>query len=187
MNSLRGQFLVASPHLPDPSFARTVILMVEHHGEGALGLVLNRPSGARVGDLLEGDDACFNDEVFGDCRLLLGGPCDGNIMCLHGCEQFSEGEVVPGVHLATRLEHLTGVVNSPDASFRMFWGYAGWGQGQLEDEMKVGGWLTTPANAELVFVEDVDSMWKVAVTRSGQSILRDALNIRHFPADAGLN
>ena len=187
MNSLRGQFLVASPHLPDPSFARTVILMVEHHSEGALGLVLNRPSGGRVGDLLKDDDLFANDSTFDDCRLLLGGPCDGHIMCLHGSPKFSEGEILPGVHLATRQEHLKGIVDLPDACFRFFWGYAGWGEGQLESEMDSGGWLTTAATAAMVFEEDVDSLWKLAVTQSGQQVLRDALNIRHFPKDPGLN
>lgn len=187
MKSLRGQFLVASPHLPDPSFARTVILMVEHHAGGALGLVLNRPAGARVGDLLKDDHGCSGDSTFDDCRLLLGGPCDGQIMCLHGCANFSEGEVLSGVHLATQSDHLLNIVHQDNASFRIFWGYAGWGEGQLESEMDLGGWLTTPATAELVFEEDVDSLWQLAVTRSGQQILREALNIRNFPADAGLN
>ncbi len=184
MNSLRGQFLIASPQLPDPNFARTVILMVEHHDDGALGLVLNRKTDMSL-------DSFWHhvDPLPCPCQqqMCLGGPVEGYLLCLHANPEYSEGEVVHGVHLATRPEHIRGAVDCNGSQCRVFWGYAGWGAGQLEAELGIGGWLTTPACSQLVFQTDVDSLWQHVISRSGENILREALKIHEFPPKPGLN
>ena len=184
MESLRGKFLIASPHLPDPNFARTVVLMVEHHEEGALGLVVNRSSHIRLESFWQQIDTqpCPSEEF-----LSLGGPVEGQVMCLHVDPTCSEGQVIPGVHLATQPDLIRTVVQQAVGPFRVYWGYAGWGAGQLESELAVGGWLSIPATDDLVFRDDTDALWKLVVSRSGQQILREALSIGHFPENAELN
>ena len=184
MNSLRGMFLAASPHLPDPNFARSVVLMVEHHQEGALGLIINRQSEIRLQEFWDqiDSDPCPSEQF-----LSWGGPVEGQIMCLHVDPAYSEGEVIPGVQLATDSASICDIVKQEVGPFRVFWGYAGWGPGQLESEFDVGGWLTHPASNEVVFQADVDPVWKQVVSQSGQQILRAALSIGHFPDNAELN
>ncbi len=192
--TLRGELLVASPYLQDASFAHSVVLMIAHHQQGALGVVLNRPLGHHAGEAWEGalkDEPDFWHALDAGCltsgRVHLGGPCHGHLLCLHEQEDLSEAEIVPGVHLATQARLIQQITQDPESCFRLFWGYAGWAGGQLEGELEQGGWLTIPASHAMVFCCDVASLWKVALTQGGKSVLRDALNIRHFPEDAQWN
>ena len=184
MDSLRGRFLIASPHLPDLNFSRTVVLVVEHHEEGALGLVLNRPTSASIEDIWKFVDGTLCDS--GEC-LRLGGPVEGNIMCIHADAIRSESEILPGVYLTTDTTMIREIAEADEHRYFIFWGYAGWGAGQLEYELKVGGWFVGDASADLVFSDDVHSLWKKVVARSGQDVLREALHISHFPDDPQLN
>ena len=184
MSCLQGKFLIASPHLSDPNFARSVVLMIEHHDEGALGVVINRESQVSVGAIWEqlNDSKC-------DCQVCmsLGGPVQGPMIALHGHPQFSESEIVPGVYLATQREYLADLISQDLQPLRIFTGYAGWGAGQLESEIQAGGWLTHCGSAEHVFSDDLTSLWQVVLRSTGQDFLRDTLGISHFPSDAGLN
>ena len=180
MDSLQGQLLIASPHLPDPNFARSVVFMIEHNKEGALGLIVNMPTDTTLRELWTQVEStpC---ECLGS--VMLGGPVQGPVMSLHGHRNFSETEVIPGVHIATQRENIRGVVLRNEAPFRIFSGYAGWGAGQLEHELEAGGWLTIPASAELIFTSEIHELWKQVVNLSGRSILRDVLKIDEFPDD----
>ena len=184
MSSLQGKLLIASPHLSDPNFARSVVLMIEHHDEGALGVVINRESQVSVGAIWEqlNDSKC-------DCQVCmsLGGPVQGPLIALHGHPQFSESEIVPGVYLATGREYLADLINQDLQPLRVFTGYAGWGAGQLESEIQAGGWLTHCGSAVHVFSDDLTSLWQAVLRSSGQGFLRDTLGISTFPGDAGLN
>src|SRR5437764_733950 len=101
MTSLQGQLLIASPKLLDPNFAQSVILMIQHNDEGALGLVLNRPLGMSVRSAWEqvSEIPC---EI--ESPLLKGGPCEGPLMVVHTSAALSQVEVLPGVYFSTEKD-----------------------------------------------------------------------------------
>ena len=184
MDTLQGLFLIASPHLRDPNFGQSVVLMLEHHDEGALGIVINRDSQLALRDVWcqVADSPC-------DCDVCVsfGGPVQGPMIALHGHPQFSESEIVPGVYVATERDTLCGLVDQNLQPFRVFTGYAGWGPGQLESELEAGGWLTIAGNAQHVFRSDVTSLWQEVLQCSGRDFFRQTLGIDTLPGEMGLN
>jgi putative transcriptional regulator len=184
MNSLRGHFLVASPHLPDPNFNRTVVLMVHHDEHGAFGLVLNRPTDATLDEVWR---QVSDTPIESRQPIFLGGPVPGPLMAIHTHAQHADDDVIPGVYLSSQKEHMETIVEENLQPFLMFSGYSGWGEGQLEGEMEMGGWLTAPATREAIFTSENDELWKRVVSGIGDDILRSAVNIDQFPDDPSLN
>lgn len=184
MKSLQGQLLVASPHLLDTNFSRTVVLMVQHQPQGALGLVLNRPGPWRVHELWEkvGKGACPSTAPVG-----LGGPVEGPLMAVHQQPLFADAEVYPGLYFATRTDFLEKIVARTDGVFRLFVGFAGWGAGQLETELTAGGWLTAPAENRLIFDTDTADIWKVVIEGIGSELMQSSLRIKNRPPDPTVN
>lgn len=184
-DSLSGKLVIATPGMDDPNFAHAVILMVEHHAEGALGLVLNRPTDTRV------------DEVWGqisdlpcpiDQRLLRGGPCPGPLMLLHTRPRHAQVEVCRGVCFTTEEPMVAEIIAEPAEPISFFLGYAGWGPGQLENELSQGAWLVTKANAEVVFDPDPDDgLWMRVITGIDRSLAMLAMNPRIVPNDPSMN
>ena len=183
MKNLKGQFLVASPHLADRNFYRSVILMVQHDKDGAIGLILNRPTNSDIESVwkLVADTPC---EIH--APIYLGGPVPGPMLVVHPYMDLSEGVVMPGLYLATSKELLGRIIRRPDGQFRIFTGYAGWGAGQLEEEMQVGGWLTMSASVEHVF-HDSDNLWELVTAQINRQILGPALGQRPLPEDPSVN
>ncbi len=182
VDSLKGHLLIAAPQLGDPNFVRTVILMIDHDENGAFGIVLNRPSGRTVKEVWdELDDSCECLE-----SINIGGPVVGPLLALHTQEYLAEAEVLPGLYLTAERENLDELVRQDYSTFRLFSGYSGWGEGQLEGELEQGGWITLKAKKEYVFVWD-DDLWD----RIGEEITRDVyrrgLKIKQFPTDPSLN
>ncbi len=174
MNSLKGQILIASPGLLDPNFVRTVVLIAEHNEEGALGLVLNRPAETKVAELW----AALSDEpTDSESLAFVGGPVQKNaVLLLHGHADLAPGTdpIIPGVYLASEVDILgqllareSSLKAAGGGAFRVFCGYSGWGAGQLDGEMKAGGWLTSPAAAEHVFQEAPERLWTSAMRSLG--------------------
>jgi putative transcriptional regulator len=184
MKSLQGQLLIASPHLPDPNFEHTVVLMIQHNQQGALGLVLNRPSDSRLREIWEQvtDQPCPADQP-----IYVGGPVPGPLMAIHTRKSCVEEEVRRGIYFATQREHLEELVRENAQPFHVFSGYSGWGEGQLENEMEAGGWLTCPATRKLVFPPPGENIWKKAVQQIGSEILRSSLHIEGVSDDPSLN
>ena len=162
MDSTRGRLLVASPLLGDPNFERTVVFMLEHSEEGAVGLVLNRPSGVEIGEPLEdwGRYASFPPVVF------VGGPVSREAVIslarvggdgdrLDGAWQPISGSV--GVLDLTADADLVGPAID---DLRIFSGYAGWGPGQLEGELGEGAWFVVDADAADAFAREPDDLWR---------------------------
>jgi putative transcriptional regulator len=178
MESLQGHLLVASPHLPDSNFSKSVVLLVEHSPEGAVGLILNRVANTRLDEL-------WSDANQGDCEsddfVLFGGPVSGPLMSLHGHAECADLEVLPGVYFSSDSDNLRRLVAKNQPPFRMFLGYSGWGPAQLESELKVGGWLVSLGTKQIVFAEDIDDIWQRTIHATGQSILRESLHIDRFP------
>lgn len=172
--SLAGKILIAMPGMADPRFQRSVVLICAHSDEGAMGLVLNRPlPEIDFGDLLdqlgiEADDDARRIEV------RFGGPVEpGRGFVLHSVPEHGddpEGRLRIGRALAmttTRdiLEDLAHG-NGPEAAVLAL-GYAGWGPGQLEDEMLQNGWLTGDGADELIFGADHAAKWPAALKAQG--------------------
>ena len=178
MSSIRGKFLVASPHLQDPNFQQTVVFMIEHNDEGALGVILNRPADLAFSELW---NAVSTAPLLGDARVLLGGPVSGYLICLHSAPEETASEVIPGVRFTSDPLAIQRVLLEAQGECRIFWGYAGWGAGQLESEMEVGGWLVVDAQLDAIFADDVGDVWRMAVSAAGESLLRDCLHLPPFP------
>ena len=182
MESLEGQLLLASPQLLDPNFVRTVILLVEHNDMGALGLVINRPTGKTVQELWKqvGEAACASQEP-----VYLGGPVQGPLMAIHTSGSLAEMQIAEGVFFAAKKQNLDELVRCDDR-FKIFVGNSGWGPGQLEGEIAEGAWKAVPAKLEDVF--DVsDDLWLRLMHRAMAGVLPEMLGIKHVPSDPSLN
>jgi putative transcriptional regulator len=161
MESLQGQLLIASPKLLDPNFARSIVLIVQHGEEGALGLVLNRPLEMTVRQACAEalDTECSVEEP-----LYLGGPCQGPLMVLHTDPTMADLDVLPGLYFAVEKDKLEQLLMNEELQGRFFIGHSGWAAGQLEGEMETGSWLTTAADQELV-LEASDGTWSRLMQR----------------------
>ncbi|MEZ6058144.1 MAG: YqgE/AlgH family protein [Planctomycetaceae bacterium] len=161
--SLQGQFLIATCGLRDSHFFKTAVLIVEHGKDGAMGLVINRPSSVTVSNALGGqfDLPDIDDLVY------VGGPVEpAALFVLHGDPNLcgEESPVVPGLFIATNaevFEEVLSAVAEGDHNFpcRLYSGCAGWAPGQLEGEIDRGDWLALPASPELVFHDDPYAVW----------------------------
>jgi putative transcriptional regulator len=165
----RGQLLIASPRLQDPNFVRSVVLIVHHDENGAMGVILNRPLELTVKDALS---QLMDGPVELEQPLHVGGPCEGPLVVVHTRKELADDEeegVLPGVFFAaerTTIEQLledaaeaaSGIVDPP-AQLKFFVNYAGWGLEQLENEIDSGAWLTAPASPEQIFEGTTDKLW----------------------------
>jgi putative transcriptional regulator len=181
VESTRGQLLIAGPTLGDPNFWRTVVLIVEHNDEGALGLVLNRPSETTVGEAVPQLGRLLDAED----ELLVGGPvAPSSVIVLAEFEDPDDAALIAfediGV-LGTGEESDDLTVGVRTA--RAFAGHAGWGPGQLDGELERGDWILEPARRSDAFAEDPRALWGEVLTRKGGSY---AL-IARMPADPSLN
>lgn len=180
---LAGHFLVASRYLRDPNFAQTVVLMVHHDHQGAMGVVINRPSDKTVREVWEmiGYDPCERDD-----RIFVGGPVPGPLIAVHTQAGLSEHEIVPGLYFSTHRDELDLIVRKKKLSLKLCSGNAGWGSGQLEGEMEAGGWLWTKATIDDVF-NDHESIWKAVTQRIGLEIMAPEMDRGRIPNDPSLN
>ncbi|MGI9603253.1 MAG: YqgE/AlgH family protein [Acidimicrobiales bacterium] len=159
-NQLRGCLLVATTNMNDPNFDRTVVFVIEHSPEGAVGVVLNRPLDLPVSEALpEWADAASEPAV-----LFSGGPVGHeNALALqaHGeDDQF----IIPGVTMADLAEPPADPYQS---IVRIYSGYSGWDGGQLEGELAVGAWWVFDAVPDDIFATDPDEVWPAVLRRQG--------------------
>lgn len=183
MKSLKGHLLVASPQLLDPNFVQTIVLMVQHDKDGALGLVLNRPMDTNIRQAWE---QIKGVECEREDALYLGGPMQGVLMAIHTQPEASQIEVLPGLHFATEADRIEYLVEHTDEQVRFFVGYAGWGPGQLEEELQTGSWLTMPARIEDVF-STTERQWLDISRQLAWSALASTLNPKIIPEDPSTN
>jgi len=167
--SLAGQFLVATPEMQDPRFARTVIYMVRHDATGAQGLVVNRPLREIPLALLLEQTGIESRGIEGTVRLHAGGPVDVlRIFVLHTADYMSEGTlpVKDGIALTFQPDILDAIARGKGPRRALFAvGYAGWAPGQIEAEMKTGAWARASADEALIFDGDHDTKWDRAMAR----------------------
>jgi len=164
----KGIFLIATPALRDPNFRQTVVLLCEHGPEGALGVVVNRPTAMLVAEALPQVPVLEAQRH----TLFAGGPVQPNqvlILFRVAQEPTETHRVFDGVYLGGDLDALERILTRPvgDESFRAYVGYSGWGPGQLEEEMKTGSWITRPADPTIVFQKDPSRIWPDIVRSFG--------------------
>ncbi len=163
-DALKGSLLVATPTLLDPNFRRTVVLLLEHTEEGAVGVVLNRPSETPTGQAIPD----LAEVVADDDPVFIGGPVSpGSVIALGDHREADGLDVVCGtvaaVEFGTSPQELAELV----IRVRAFAGYAGWGSGQLEGEIEEEAWITAAALADDVFTPDPDGLWSQVLERMG--------------------
>jgi putative transcriptional regulator len=169
---LAGQFLVATDTLRDPRFARTVIYVVRHDANGAMGLVVNRPVRDMPLAPLLRKFGLDDRGVTGSVRVHYGGPVEiGQGFLLHTAEYATQGTervagdiaMTPAPGVLSALSDIARGAGPRKSLFAV--GYAGWGPGQLEGEIERDAWITVPADPALLFDEDHARKWDRAMAR----------------------
>jgi putative transcriptional regulator len=181
MASLKGKLLIASPALVDPNFARTVVLIAEHTPDGTMGLVLNRPSGDAVAESVEELDGFV---AVGD-PVYVGGPVQMEAVMV--LAEFEEPSRAAALVLAdvgflpadADLMELSGRTRRA----KVFAGHAGWGPGQLDEELEQGSWIVLDADVDELFSDSPEELWSAALRRKGGAY---AL-LSRMPEDPSLN
>jgi putative transcriptional regulator len=165
MESLRGQLLIAGPTLADPNFARSVVLILEHSEAGAMGLILNRPVEATVGEAAPE----LEDVVDGDEPLFQGGPVQpqGVIVLAEFTDPDDAAMLVVGSVGPLSASADLDTVQVVDGRSRAFAGHAGWGEGQLESELERDDWIIETALTDDAFAADPLSLWAEVLERKG--------------------
>jgi putative transcriptional regulator len=180
--SLKGQLLLDSGQLQGSFFQRTVVLICQHDGEGAFGLVLNRGTGTNAGDVIVAD----LPEALKSYPLYLGGPVQPSALSFLLTDSFiPDANVLPNLSLSHSLDTLieVGESFSKTQKVRLFAGYAGWSPGQLEDELKRNAWVTHPASLELVFDAKPEELWQKILREKGWKYRL----LSQMPEDLSLN
>jgi putative transcriptional regulator len=160
--SLRGSLLIAAPQLLDPNFRRTVILIADHGDEGAMGVILNRPSGMSVSDAAPD----LEPLVGPDAPIFAGGPVQPTSGIVLAEVTEADEPIFDDVVLVPGLGELADVVDGA-GDIRVFAGYAGWGAGQLDDEIGRDDWILEPAQPSDVFSEAPEALWGEVLERKG--------------------
>jgi len=163
---LKGQLLLDSGELQGSFFQRTVLLICQHDAEGAFGLVLNRGSGNKAGEMIVAD----LPDTLKEQQLFVGGPVQPTALSfLHSDSFIPDATVIPNLSMGHSLDSLLeiGESFSPTKKLKLFAGYAGWSPGQLESEMKRKAWLTHPASMDLIFDTPPEKLWQTVLQKKG--------------------
>jgi putative transcriptional regulator len=164
--NLTNQLLVAMPGLEDPNFAQTVTLVCEHSDKGALGIVLNKPLTMRLSEVLTQMNLPARDDSVGAQTVLRGGPVHqdrGFVLHRPGGAWESTHKISDSIQVTTSRDVLAAMSRGegPDNAFIAL-GYAQWGAGQLEQELKDNSWLTLPLNESVLFELPYEERWLAA-------------------------
>lgn len=176
---LDGRLLIAMPVMGDPRFERSVIYMCAHSADGAMGIMVNRPAGSIDFpellvqlNIIDKDDQIKLPENAESMKVMRGGPVEtGRGFVLHSSDFFIEKATLPiddGICLTATVDILKAIAKGAGPKHAILaLGYAGWGPGQLENEIQGNGWLHCDADADLVFGDDVDDKYIRALRKIG--------------------
>ena len=179
---IKGCLLVSEPYLPDPNFERTIILLCEHNAEGSFGFVLNKPSHAKIADVME------SMKDF-DAQVYVGGPVQQDTLhYIHRVQTLEDAiEIGDGIYWGGNFEHLNSLLNSKQIAahdLKFFLGYSGWSEGQLEEELQANSWIVSgQVDEKLIFETDAEVMWQKALKAMGGRFSVYA----NYPIDPTLN
>lgn len=181
----KPSLLVAMPHMQDPMFQRTVILLIDHDDTGAFGFVINRPGLGHLKDMIE-----WPEEIPEHIPAWFGGPVSSEQgLVLHNLAISDlDTPIIDGVSISAKPERITELIAKTNAAFaaqkqgvdavrramggtihslRFLVGYSGWGAGQLKEELKLGGWIEFPYDASLVFDSGWTDLWETTLRKNG--------------------
>jgi len=186
--------LIAMPQVHDRFFHKSVVLLIHHEGEGSVGLIVNRPTAIPMREILGGMEIPWRG---GEAVMThFGGPVQPQIGTVLFAPPESGGNgdgaagaldleaanpIAPGVSLTQHIGDLGRLAARPPERFRLLLGYAGWGEGQLIEEILRNDWLTAPVAADLVFAGEPESAWTGALASVGV----DASSLPSWTADGG--
>ena len=168
MNIFKPTLLLSMPQMQDPNFAKTVVLLCDYLPEGAFGIVLNRPTGVPASVMVNLDPPIAGGN---ELPLCIGGPVQPDRGWILVGDPPSGSEfrtIMEGLYLSTSPDLLRTVLQTrPAPRARVLAGYAGWGAGQLDDELAQSAWLMADVDLDLVFDVDSSVMWETAIRRLG--------------------
>ena len=168
-------FLIAIPQLGDPNFLRSVVLLLEHGAEGALGLVVNHPTSLDLWTFAREQGLPCHSKSKG-VPVFRGGPVEPSRgLILHDDRAHNEREVLPGLFVSGSVDTLSHLMADGSRRMRLLLGYAGWGPGQLEREMAQGSWLTVEADAKHVLETPPAETWTAVLKEMGVDPARLAI------------
>lgn len=169
-----NHFLIAMPSLDDPHFSRGVTLVCQHDADGAMGLVLNHPADLTMGEVLRQMDIAGAPPALARQPVLLGGPVqpDRGFVLHEDARDFGPSlRFGQGLAISTSREILEAMARGEGPrDFVLTLGYAGWGAGQLEQEIVQNAWLTVPADRAIVFDTPIEQRWHAAARTLGIDI-----------------
>lgn len=173
MKSLQGNFLIATPHMPDPRFFKKVVYLCGHSDdEGAMGLMINHPTSHTLAEVMEGLGIEVPEGILPS--VYLGGPMEmeaGFFLFSSDFECCNYLEVTENLRLTSDVEILKAISGGRLPERYIFaLGYAGWGPGQLENELADDGWLALPGDEDVIFNTPDDRKWEEAARRLGIDI-----------------
>jgi putative transcriptional regulator len=180
---LVGRLLLAVPTLPDPNFDRAVVLILDHDDEGAVGVILNRPTDTELPDRLPEWRALAADPRV----VFVGGPV--GLDAAIGLARAGETVATPGFSPllgsigTVDLGRDPTAIGPPIETVRVFAGYAGWSAGQLEGEVGGGDWIVLDARPDDVFTAEPEDLWQAVLRRQGGNLAR----LSRFPPDLSMN
>ncbi len=184
MQTLKGHLLIATPQLQSPVFARSVILMLDHDEEGALGVILNQQISTTMTDL---SGKIFVEDFEWDKPISLGGPVASSLMMLHTDDVLADDEIVPGVYITTDGCKVQELIDQRSEPSLVVANYSGWGPGQLEAEIRADSWLSLPATFDHIFWKGLAELWNVVVNQVRVRELTALVGVRTLPPDPSLN
>lgn len=180
--------LIAMPQVLDPYFHRSVVLLLHHEDEGSVGFIVNRTTEIRVAEILQGMEVTWGGESA--LKAYFGGPVQpqlGSVLCVLNAARHAEledelaaSEIQDGLWVTQHLGDLQQLAEEPPERFRLVLGYAGWGEGQLMEEIERNDWLVAPVDEELVFGEP-GAVW----TQALRSVGVDPAALQSWPTGGG--
>ena len=169
--NLTNQFLIAMPSMQDMNFSQTVTYICEHNEQGAMGIVVNRPTNLHLNDILDQLDITDIDLGSGEEFIYIGGPVQperGFVLHGDGRDWDSTLKVTAEISVTTSKDILESIAagNGPNHHLVAL-GYAGWAGGQLEQEISANAWLSGPADSQIIFNTPAEQRWKAAAQLLG--------------------
>jgi len=181
---LTDQFIIAMPNLADPNFFHTVAYLCQHNKDGALGIVINRPTDMKLGEIFKQMDINVTVPATAETPVFAGGPVQqerGFVVHTSGGDWHATMAVSETISLTTSRDVLEAIAagEGPE-QYLVALGYAGWGAGQLEKEIMDNSWLNTPPGKQVLFDTPVNLRWSAAADQIGIDI-----NLLTAPAGHG--
>jgi len=173
---LNNQFIIAMPSLADPTFSHTVTFLCQHNQEGALGIVINKPTSMKLGDIFDQMNITVTSPTASSAPLFAGGPVQqdrGFVLHTPSGEWNASMAISDSISLTTSRDILEAIaIDQGPEHFLVALGYAGWSEGQLEKEIKENAWLNTPYGQKILFDTPINLRWNAAANQIGIDINR---------------